>query len=150
MAKKKKDSGFGITPGQILAIGVILLAFYAISNDKISLPEIKLPTLNFQLDGINSGEDSTQGDDEGTSTQTDLGDWFTSNFGPYIESRSTNCEAFSGTWVSTPDQVGCYDIPVWDHVTMCGTEEILRLKILCLSQSGYFTCDEHEVSCEYR
>jgi hypothetical protein len=107
-------------------------------------------TVNVNIDeatGTLINEDDQTITSEPNSETFYLGDWFTDNFPDYIDNRSTNCVLFGGTWISNQDAVGCYNIPVWDD-SLCTSTELAKLKLLCLSVQGTFTCGEHQVGCE--
>ena len=82
------------------------------------------------------------------TTDFNLAGYFEDNFPDYFNSRSNNCELADGLWVTSSRGIGCYSIPVWDYTTMCVSDEIKLLKLLCLGSQARFTCNEHQVSCE--
>jgi len=77
-----------------------------------------------------------------------LGDYYEGNFPAYMAQKRIDCLTAGGDWIMEDDRAGCYNVPVWDHVTMCNSGQVLILKQVCMFVEGIFTCDAHEVGCE--
>jgi len=67
----------------------------------------------------------------------------------YLSIRETDCGTAMGEWRDDRNNVGCFDIPVWDS-SACVLGEVVTLGNVCRSIEGTtWTCDAHNVGCSY-
>lgn len=73
---------------------------------------------------------------------------YTENFESYINNRSINCEAAGGNWLCEDDRIGCYDIPTWNYLVACISNEVKLMKLVCETAGADYDCGAHTVNCE--
>ena len=133
--------GIGVFLTLILAllVFVVLVLTGVIAFDQAGIEKLFFGTMSNQ-----SGDTIIINESENVN----LCNLYEDNFPDYIANRSTNCILASGDWRCEPDHIGCYEVPVWDHTTICPSSEVRTLRLLCSLANGEYTCDAHQVSCE--
>ena len=79
---------------------------------------------------------------------TDLNGFFQTGYPIFYDNSKSSCEGWfrTGTWIDTPDKVGCIDFGFFAEFG-CGMESILSAQNVCETIGATWVCEEGDISC---